>query len=152
MNLLDAQILIDKEMLDHGLFANGWVFGWSNAKTICGQCLIYSKVITMSRHYATLNPEAEVRDTILHEIAHALVGPGHHHDRVWKRMAIAVGAKPIPCVDAQSVVMPKGSYVGTCPGCNAEFQRYRRPSPTGVYEHTPCKRMGRPSSVVWRKV
>ena len=36
----------------------------------------------------------EVRDTILHEIAHALVGPGHGHDAVWKAKCVEVGAKP----------------------------------------------------------
>ena len=40
------------------------------------------------------NGPEEVRDTILHEVAHALVGPGHGHDTVWKATAAQVGARP----------------------------------------------------------
>jgi len=33
-----------------------------------------------------------VRDTLLHEIAHALVGTAHGHDEVWKAKCLEIGA------------------------------------------------------------
>lgn len=38
-----------------------------------------------------------IRDTILHEIAHALVGPNHCHDLVWKAKCLEIGATPRRC-------------------------------------------------------
>src|SRR5690348_10686263 len=52
--------------------------------------------ITLSRHYAILLPADEIRDVILHEIAHALT-PTNGHDAVWQAAARKVGAKPERC-------------------------------------------------------
>lgn len=35
-----------------------------------------------------------VRDTVLHEVAHALVGPGKGHGDEWKAKCVEVGAAP----------------------------------------------------------
>ncbi len=35
--------------------------------------------------------DEEVKNTLLHEIAHALVGPGHRHNRVWRQKAREIG-------------------------------------------------------------
>ena len=37
---------------------------------------------------------AEIRDTVLHEIAHALVGPEARHGPEWKAIAKRLGATP----------------------------------------------------------
>ena len=34
---------------------------------------------------------SDIRDTLLHEIAHAIVGPGHGHDAVWQTAARRIG-------------------------------------------------------------
>ena len=34
-------------------------------------------------------PWGDIRDTLLHEIAHAIVGPGHAHDAVWQTRCAA---------------------------------------------------------------
>ena len=62
---------------------------------------------------ADLSSLDQVRDTILHEIAHALVGPGHGHDAVWKRKCREVGARPERCGQAD---MPEGRWRGFVPG------------------------------------
>jgi predicted SprT family Zn-dependent metalloprotease len=46
-----------------------------------GLCLYEPKAIELSLHFIERNAEDVIRDTLLHEIAHALVGPGHGHDR-----------------------------------------------------------------------
>jgi predicted SprT family Zn-dependent metalloprotease len=80
----------------------------------------------LSAHFAERNGDDEVRDTILHEIAHALVGPGHGHDGVWKAKCREIGARPEACYGA-GVEMPRGRWRACCPGCERVFDRHRRP-------------------------
>ncbi len=109
----------------HGL-RPAWNFVWDQAKRRAGCCRYRSKEIGLTLVYVKLNPEREVRDTILHEIAHALVGPGHSHGPVWKAMCIRVGARPIRCYSTE-VVMPKGKYRATCGGCEKPFYKHTQP-------------------------
>jgi predicted SprT family Zn-dependent metalloprotease len=153
VNLELAESLTYQLMSQHGLFLENWSFRWDNAKTRCGQCLTHQRVIQLSKSFVELNPEAEVKDTILHEIAHALVGPGHCHDRVWRLKAIEVGARPERCV-SDKVALAPGKWVGVCIGCNLEIPRHRKPKYVGIpgfYSHTACKRAGRPAKIEWRK-
>ena len=46
-----------------------------------------------------LYDEAEVRETILHEIAHARVGASHGHDAVWQAEARRIGSTGRRLVD-----------------------------------------------------
>jgi predicted SprT family Zn-dependent metalloprotease len=78
---------------------------------------------------AALNDEAKVKDTILHEIAHALVGAGHGHNHVWKRKCIEIGAKPERCYSSKEVETPKLRYYVICEGCGVEHQRAKRVNP-----------------------
>ena len=39
------------------------------------------------------NGEA-IKDTVLHEIAHAIAGGRHHHDRVWVACCNKIGCEP----------------------------------------------------------
>lgn len=86
-------------------------------------------------------------DTILHEVAHALVGPGHGHDEVWKATCLEVGARPERCY-GEEVEMPKGRWRATCGGCGREHDRHRRPKrPAGWH----CRACGKERGVlVWR--
>jgi hypothetical protein len=72
-----------------------------------------------------LNSEPEVRNTILHEIAHALVGPSHGHDGVWRAPARLMGCNGSRCCD-RSVVAPSRKWVAECPSCKCEVRRHRR--------------------------
>ena len=53
-----------------------------------GMCSHKDKVIILNAHHIDTHPGAEVKDTILHEVAHALT-PGHGHDKVWGDKAMA---------------------------------------------------------------
>ena len=55
------------------------------------------KKISFSRNFIKNSNESEIYDTILHEIAHALVGPKHGHDIVWKKMAKKLGCSAKRC-------------------------------------------------------
>ncbi len=97
-----------------------------HARRTLGVCRHRQRVIVLSAAFVTLNTDDVVRDIVLHELAHALVGAGHGHDAVWKRKAVELGADPERvCTVA---VMPPGEWVATCPACGRTFDRYRRPS------------------------
>jgi predicted SprT family Zn-dependent metalloprotease len=107
----------------HGL--RDWQFAFNKRKRSLGLCCYAARTIALSIYLVDRNNAEEIRDTILHEIAHALVGPGHGHDVVWKRKCVEVGARPQRCAEAD---MPRGRWQAHCGGCGTVFCRHRRPS------------------------
>jgi hypothetical protein len=126
MDLVKAEQLALNLMYHHSLTNKGWRFQFDSAKRRFGCCKYHSKVITLSKELTSLNDETQVKDTILHEIAHALVGAGHGHNRVWQRKAIEIGCNGKRCYSIDTVVTPKPNYIAVCPGCNREHKRMRR--------------------------
>jgi predicted SprT family Zn-dependent metalloprotease len=119
----DAEALAQQLIAQHGLW--NWEFAFNRRKQSMGLCVHSRKTIELSIHFVDRdNPWEEVRDTILHEIAHALVGPKHGHDRVWKRKCLQIGAKPRACGDAD---MPEGKWKAECQCCGKQFDRHRKP-------------------------
>ena len=115
------------ELMDkHHLFDMGWHFEFDNAKRRFGQCNERIKRITLSRHLVSLNDEDRVTNTILHEIAHALVGCRHGHDNVWKWKALEIGCDAHRCYSTKLVTTPQSKYVAHCPNCNTEFKRHKK--------------------------
>jgi len=133
MNLYDAKCGIRRTMDQHGL--EDWSFSFDNAKRRFGRCDGTMKKITMSRYLVELNDWDEVRQTALHEIAHALVGPSHGHDRVWLEKARELGHTGERCCSPAHI--PESRYVGTCPSCGKEFRR-ERVSRMGRYSCSSC--------------
>lgn len=73
----------------HGV--TDWTFGFDHTARRAGCCDYRSKRISVAFDLAANGNESDIRDTILHEIAHALVGRKHHHDAVWKTKALEIG-------------------------------------------------------------
>lgn len=126
MQLPDAQALADQLMQRHELYDQGWSFSFDQAKVRFGVCKHYRKQITISRYLVELNDEPEVRDVILHEIAHAIAGHSAGHGRQWQRIAADIGAKPERCYSTANVATPEAAFIGTCPSCSREIKRHRR--------------------------
>ena len=74
-----------------------WSFKFNNRRTALGVCCYVEKTIYLSKPITLINEEESVVNTIKHEIAHALVGPGHNHDNVWRSMAIKLGCSGRHC-------------------------------------------------------
>ena len=87
--------LARSEMDKNGLV--DWKLDLDHAKVRAGACFFREKKISFSRNFIKNSNEAEIYDTILHEIAHALVGPKYGHGIVWKNMAKRLGCSAKRC-------------------------------------------------------
>jgi len=124
MELAQAQKLAEHLMQLHQLPAT-WSFAFDRSKVRFGKCHYGKKEISLSRHLVELNDEREVRETILHEIAHALAPCGAGHGPAWKALARAIGCSGQRCY-GPDVRRPKPRYKATCPSCQRVIYRHRR--------------------------
>ncbi len=96
----------------HGLA--GWSLQFDDASRRAGSCNYTAKTIGLTRLYCLTVSEEQIRDTILHEIAHALVGPEHNHDGVWKAQARAIGCTGDRC---HTLEFAPSRYIVSCARC-----------------------------------
>lgn len=122
--MMTTMALARSYLIDYGLIE--WSFKFDNAKRRAGCCKYRYKIISLSRYYVDMNDYDEIIDTILHEIAHAIVGPGNGHGPKWVEACLVVGAKPVRCYDSSVVKMPKGRWTATCI-CPIIYHRHRKP-------------------------
>jgi len=123
MDLTDAARVARGLMIQHGL--KGWQFAFDRATRRFGYCDYRRKRISLSASLVHLNSSEHVTDTILHEIAHALCGPGNGHNEKWKDTARRIGCRPKRCYVAE-VVTPQAKYTAQCPGCGKTQPARRR--------------------------
>jgi len=110
-------------MRNHGL--TGWRIKLDHARRRAGQCDFNTKVISLSRLYVRGADKDHIRDTILHEIAHALVGPSHGHDAVWRQKAREIGCTATRC---HNLNFSKARWIMQCPNGCFSVERHRRKS------------------------
>jgi hypothetical protein len=108
MDTTTATALATKMMGDHGLTAAGWTFRFDGATSRLGLCSYSTKTISMGLTYVLAAEPEQVEQTMLHEIAHALVGcyatnadgsrvlylgqyVKNGHGDAWKRKAREIG-------------------------------------------------------------
>lgn len=111
-------------LVEHGL--TGWRLTLDRAKRRAGACRFEERTISLSRHLMALYDEAHVRETLLHEIAHALVGPRHGHDAVWRAKAVEIGCSGARLVAPDAPRAP-APWRGVCPRGHT-YERHRRPA------------------------
>src|SRR3954467_3208869 len=94
---VDCQEMSDNALKKHGLFAKGWRSNFTKASDILAQCRHNEKRLVYSIHYLESVDEHDLKQTILHEVAHALT-PGEGHSYIWKEKAEQIGCNnPQPC-------------------------------------------------------
>lgn len=125
MELHRAAALADRLLGEHGL--TGWTFAFDRARVRAGACHHHDRRITLSPHLTRVHDEAQVRETLLHEIAHALVGPRHGHDAVWRATAVAIGSSGQRCYAPGEEPAVPGRWQGRCVAGHV-VHRHRRPS------------------------
>ncbi len=135
MDHQEAALLAERLIKQHQL--HGWTLQWDRAKRRLGLCDYRNKIISLSYDYVKLNNSEEVKDTILHEIAHALAGAKTGHGEKWKLICMQIGAKPERCCN-DPVVMPKGDWRAICKSCNYLYHFFRKPKKSSYY----CRKCG----------
>jgi predicted SprT family Zn-dependent metalloprotease len=120
---LQTDALARELLTAHGL--TGWAFGFNRSRLNMGLCKYGPRTVELSVFFVERNSVEAIRDTLLHEIAHALVGPGHGHDAAWQDMCLRVGAKPERL--SFEAEMPEGRWRATCGGCGMVHHKHRRP-------------------------
>lgn len=132
VKLSDAQTLAHRLMTQHGL--SEWTFRFDRAKRRFGACNYTTQTISLSRRLTEINSVEHVRETLLHEIAHALT-PGAHHGEAWQAMCVQLGIEPKRLYSSAEVEQPTPRYWLVCHSCKTRIPRHRRSRKTFA-----CKR------------
>jgi len=128
---------------DSGKLATGWGFGFDLATSRAGVCRYAERRIDLSVSYCLAATRAEIEDTVLHEIAHAIVGPRHNHDAVWKAKAREIGCAGERCHRVQHSA-PR--WVGEC-GCGQQW--YRQVLQRRIMRNRACGKCN--GVITWRR-
>ncbi len=72
------------------LYRKGWRFTTYKSR-VAGLCNFIKKTIFIAEDYILVASTSQLVNTLLHEIAHALCGPGHGHGSYWKEIAKMIG-------------------------------------------------------------
>lgn len=123
-------------------------FQFDRAVRRFGCCHHNLKLITLSKALTELNSLEQVKDTILHEIAHAMAGIGHGHDQYWKSICRQIGATPERCYKLSEVVQPikQYRYLAVCEHCGHHSYKMRKPRSTYSCGH--CCRKFNPDYIL----
>lgn len=96
-------------MDENGLQA--WSIAFDRSKRRGGLCIHARRTLQFGEAVLAVMSDEQCINTITHEIAHAMVGPGHQHDGTWQRQHRALGGNGERCHDT---VVP-GRWQGVCP-------------------------------------
>lgn len=134
MDLNAATAMAHDLLHRHGLTDGGWRFRFDRATRRLGQCDYTRRTISLSRAITLASNEDEVRQTLLHEVAHALVGHATGHGAAWKRMARSIGYTGERCATNPAANRAADAYAMTAGLQHAPVSReeYLRPGDIGV--------------------
>lgn len=114
-----------------------WRATYNNRKRAFGVCDYGKKQIELSSLLVPAMSEESIKDTIIHEIAHALC-PGQNHNNVWKAKCIELGGNGKRCggsdkykdgeAGQQKVAQQLAKYTLTCPVCGEKSYKNRKPT------------------------
>lgn len=142
MKWYEAKRMALELMQKHDL--KGWIFKGDKARARLGYCLKSEKKITLSVHFVRANRPSTIKNTILHEIAHAL-DEGRGHGRSWRKICQDIGARPERLTVCAAPTNVK-TYIGACPSCNRKWTRYR---PRRDCYCRTCRAKGLPNIITW---
>jgi hypothetical protein len=88
----DVEELADRLLAEHGLADQGWTFAWSSRFTrVLARTEYRDRVVRFSLPDAESDGPENVRQILLHEIAHALAGHAAQHGPAWRATARSIG-------------------------------------------------------------
>ncbi|MEY4417786.1 MAG: hypothetical protein RIQ88_224 [Actinomycetota bacterium] len=116
--------LAESMMLEH-IEEPGWIFGFDNGRRRAGLCSYTDKKITVSKYLSLVHSVDDVRQTILHEIAHAIAGPKEGHGKKWLAIAKRIGYRN-EVYTGEEIAQEYAPYIGLCPNGHKHY-RYQKP-------------------------
>jgi predicted SprT family Zn-dependent metalloprotease len=138
MNLIDANTAAH-QLVSHHLAGQGWRIGWNTNKSRMGVCKYATKTLEFSSILMKEVSNEEAINTILHEIAHALMGPGHDHSAAWAAQHRAIGGNGKRCWNNPELIAKVAKWVMTCQNCGTKA--YRNRLAKGYIYHPSCGRV-----------
>ena len=123
--------------------ATRWRFRLETATSRAGICRHNTRIIALSVSFVLRAPWDDIRDTLLHEVAHAIVGAGHGHDVVWQAAARRIGCTANRC---STVTHSLKRWMGECRRCRDRWFRQRLTAK--VRQRSICPRCR--SRIAWR--
>ncbi len=130
--LRNEVVQLGRKYLDHHGLDN-WEIGFQNKyQHHLATTFHVPKIIKFTKWYVEYNSYKEIYQTLLHEIAHALVGMGLGHGAVWKAKALEIGVvNPSAFKDRSTFNMRPAKYTGKC-NCYSKFTAQRKRKTNGV--------------------
>ncbi len=112
------------KMQENGLTQANWTYTYDNRKGRLGCCDYRRKQICISEYAIQHYSIEEMKNTVLHEIAHALVGKSNGHNRVFKQKLIELGGNGKRTATEK---LPESAYkyVGMCPAGHIYYANKR---------------------------
>lgn len=92
-----------------------------------GRCMFRDRLIEMSKPLIEKGSDEAVLNNLMHEIAHARVGPRHGHNEVWRREALRLGCNGKRCNDYGVTEKKVARYKLTCSERHFETTYNRKP-------------------------
>lgn len=120
---------------EHQLDIKGWSYDFDNSKKQLGLCSSKRKKIFISQYNFKYYSEEKFKNTVLHEIAHALnyiEGTEDGHGPNWKKICIRIGAEPIRCAETNNAIIQQKidnkeyKWTYNCPKCEHIIGSHRR--------------------------
>ena len=136
-NLTEVENRAKELMIKHNLIREfvGWSFDFDNSVRRFGACHLTKRKISLSKKLVLNNLDNDeiIIDTILHEIAHAIVFKRFGNNRCiqahgfeWKRVCREIGANTTRCYTEKEINTVKGKFKYVCPKCGKETFAHRK--------------------------
>lgn len=103
-----------------------WWFAFDNAKRRAGLCDYERHRISVSRYLAARFDDDQNRQTLLHEVAHALAGAEARHGARWRAVAAGLGYTGGTTHRGETAT-ELAPWVGVCPAGHVAY-RHRKAS------------------------
>lgn len=137
IELMNTQFTFKTAYTTHKVSATdlGYRFEFGNKKRAFGTCYYIQKKIQLSLPLCVENldkVDTRIKNTMLHEIAHALcvyvhgIKHGKGHGAHWKSIARQIGCDGERCFSSEHVSMPKSKYSLICDTCGNVTPKYRK--------------------------
>lgn len=128
MTKAEVRKLAEDLMEKHGLLkSEGWKFDFSKTYRSLGRCSSKRKEIHISEKWLSVLSYEDVYETLVHEIAHGIVGTDQGHNEVWKAKCRELGISDERLYKNYNQKAPH-KFVGVCPNCKSKLFRHRKPT------------------------